>query len=89
MEAKILGCEKQCIMYRGQKPSTCSLPKKYQKACEGRVQYQAGLKEAVEWLSKNLYDKYIPSPSSAFAGSDVKCIAEEIWEAKLKEWGIK
>jgi hypothetical protein len=43
----MIGCEKNCIMYKGQKPSTCSLPKKYQKACEGFMQYRAGIRDAM------------------------------------------
>ena len=44
---------------------------------QAEVSFKAGIKEVVEWLKKNLPDEY---------GS----IREwTVWQAKLKEWGIK
>ena len=56
----------------------------------GRAIYQAGIKEVVESLRDLWTDGAITFlDSGAFKGKKLWAVPYELWQAKLKEWGIK
>ena len=83
MKAKVIGCEKTCIMFKGIKPTECNLPNKYKEACEGRQQFKAGLKEAIDWITT--YQE-IDRHTAMLVGYTV---LPRNLETKKKEWGIE
>jgi len=81
MEAKdtvLVGCEVLCLSFEGSDYVACPLPLEEQKVCRQRLQYQAGIREVVEWLKRHRTET-----TKEFVDFT---ILKEKWQAKLKEW---
>ena len=54
---------------------------------QAEISYRAGIREVVEWLDKNL-ELYWRSVSTTKHDYYIPLSLGDIWQAKLKEWGI-
>ena len=78
----MIGCEKNCIMFKGENPTACVLPEKYQNGCEGRQQFKAGIQEVIDYLEQ--YN--ISNRDSIITKYFVLDLID--WQTKKSEWGI-
>lgn len=74
------GCEIICFEGESGDYVTCPLPKEEQAVCKQRRQYEAGMKEVVDWVEDNVGWR----PDAPYKSA----IDMNEWKVKLKEWGL-
>ena len=79
-ETILVGCEILCIPAETGLMA-CPLSSEEIKVCKSYLQYQAGIKEVVEWIINHYWpDEHEPV--------SIRKFYTESWQAKLKEWEI-
>ena len=82
------GCEIICIGERDTDLIACPLSREGQLSCLQYRQYQAGVKEVVEWVESISCNQEDEVDGQRFLLL-VMQISTAKWQAKLKEWGIE